>query len=243
MAPLSGYNKNGRGYPDVVLQGFNYIVYYGLNVHLAGGTSATSPAVAGMISNLNAARMRIGKGSVGFIHPALYANSGKFTNDVTSGNNKCLQSKLCCKQGFYATPGWDPTSGLGSLNYGKMEAVFLSLGTEANAAASFPTAVPTNRPTGKPSVNPTAKPSNPTFTPSFNPTKPTAHPTVTPTKPPTARPSVTPSKPPSATPSVTLTLIPTWTAGVILDLHLCSGFPPFNHMPLCLCHTTFPSST
>ena len=209
---MPGYNKKGRGIPDVAIQGFFYLVFNGKSMTLSSGTSAAAPAMAGMISNLNAARMRIGKGSVGFINPALYAYSNEFANDVTSGNNKCIQSGRCCKQGFYATPGWDPASGLGSLNYAKLEAVFLTLGKEANAAASFPTAVPTNRPTNVPTMNPTSEPSKPTFTPSFNPTKPTAGPTATPTSSPSAKPtpklSSMPSKltsSPSPSPSAAIT--------------------------------------
>ena len=102
---MPGYNHKGRGYPDVTLQGFYYVNYVGTEIYLSGGTSASTPSVAGMISNINAARMRIGKGSVGFIHPALYAHSGEFANDVTSGNIKCVQSGKCCNEGFYAAPG------------------------------------------------------------------------------------------------------------------------------------------
>ena len=209
MAPAPGYNKNGRGHPDVVIKAFYYLTFNGKQMTLSSGASAAAPSMGGMISNLNAARMRIGKGSVGFIHPALYAHSGEFANDVTSGNTKCVQSGKCCKQGFYATPGWDPASGLGSLNYAKMEAVFLTLGKEANAAASFPTAVPTNRPTSEPTKNPT-------LTPSYNPTKPTAGPTVTTTSPPSAKPTV------KASSSGLIFVFVVHTTSSSLSYHLCT---------------------
>ena len=77
MAPAPGYNKEGRGYPDVVIQAFYYLTFNGKLMTLSSGASAAAPAMAGMISNLNAARMRIGKSSVGFINPALYAHSGE----------------------------------------------------------------------------------------------------------------------------------------------------------------------
>ena len=131
LRPVPGYNAAGRGYPDVTMQGYYYVTLSGGQLYLSSGTSASCPAMAGLISTLNAARMRIGKGAVGFLHPALYKHAYKFTNDVVGGNNKCTQNGLiCCSQGFYATPGWDPTSGLGSINYGKMEAVFMALGKE-----------------------------------------------------------------------------------------------------------------
>ena len=134
LAPSPGYNKKGRGFPDVSLQGFNYLTTTGLDRYLSSGSSASTPLMAGMISNLNAARMKLGKGSVGFINPALYAYSSNFTTDIIPGSVQHTVSGANCSQGFHATPGWDPASGLGSLNYGEMEVVFKSLGTEANGA-------------------------------------------------------------------------------------------------------------
>ena len=82
------------------------------------GTSATTPVAAGMFSNINAARLAIGKGSLGWVNPVLYTYFSRFGNDVVKGNNK---DGPTCPQGFYATPGWDPASGLGSINYGLFE--------------------------------------------------------------------------------------------------------------------------
>ena len=91
-----------------------------------------SPAAAvlvGFLSNINAARHNSGKGSLGWINPALYMNSTYFVRDIISGSNLCKSSGLCCKEGFYATPGWDPVTGLGSLDYGDFHTFLLSLGT------------------------------------------------------------------------------------------------------------------
>ena len=96
-----------------------------------------------MFSNVNAARLAAGKGSVGWINPVLYKLSTLFVNDITKGNN--LDGPLC-PQGFYATPGWDPATGLGSLNYGKFEAVMLSLGNP-NSVSSYPSLKPSGNPT------------------------------------------------------------------------------------------------
>ena len=196
---MPGYNKGGRGFPDVAMQGYYYLTLFATELRLLSGTSASCPAVAGFISNLNAARMRIGKGSVGFLNPALYAYSGKFTNDVIEGNNRCLQSGVCCTQGFTATPGWDPASGLGSLNYGKMKEVFISLGNEVptNKPANNPTTAKSSTfdPTNMPTSTPTAKPtSNPTYSPSVNPS---ASPTVVPSATPTSSPSSIPTDSPT----------------------------------------------
>ena len=72
-----------------------------------GGTSASCPVAAGFFSNVNAARLAAGKGSLGWVTPALYAYALLFVNDVTSGNNAQCSGAV----GFYATTGWDPVTG------------------------------------------------------------------------------------------------------------------------------------
>ena len=63
LRPFPGYNAAGRGHPDVTIQGYYYVTLSGDQLWLSSGTSATSPAMAGILSTLNAARMRIGKGA------------------------------------------------------------------------------------------------------------------------------------------------------------------------------------
>eukprot|EP01042_Synura_sphagnicola_P009958 gene9958-biopygen10344 len=86
-APVSGYNRTGRGIPDVSLAGSCYYVVVGGALQLESGTSASTPAFAGMVSLLNAERRRQGRPNVGLLNPALYASSGIFANDITSGDN------------------------------------------------------------------------------------------------------------------------------------------------------------
>jgi tripeptidyl-peptidase I len=168
--PVDGYYRNNRGYPDLTFAGYNYAVVIGGNFYKVSGTSASAPAIAGLLSNINAARLAIGKGSVGFINPALYANYTSFTNDITVGDNRCAANNICCSEGFFATTGWDPASGLGSVNYGKMHATFLALGSvgfKKPIPGTEPTEEPTRAPTFIPtSIDPTTKPTpKPTFTP------------------------------------------------------------------------------
>jgi tripeptidyl-peptidase-1 len=145
--PVAGYNNLGRGFPDVSFEGHMYKVQHRTerSTHWSGtsGTSASAPVAAGMFSNINAGRLAAGKGSVGWIHPVLYKHSSLFVNDITKGNN--LDGPLC-PQGFYATPGWDPTTGLGSINYGKFEHFMLSLGN-ANSVSTYPTVEPSGKQT------------------------------------------------------------------------------------------------
>merc|ERR1711957_876776 len=71
---------------------------------------------------------------LGFINPTLYKAGSSSFNDITSGNNKCCAgspgSQVCCTQGFTATAGWDPLTGLGSVDYPKFEALFTSSSIE-----------------------------------------------------------------------------------------------------------------
>jgi tripeptidyl-peptidase I len=122
--PVPGYNRQGRGYPDISLAAANYLVMVGGGYGGIAGTSASCPVAAGLMSNINAARMAIGKGSLGWMHPTLYAKAHLFTNDVVTGDNKCPWGKTCCTEGFSAVTGWDPATGFGSVNYGKMQAPF-----------------------------------------------------------------------------------------------------------------------
>merc|ERR1712187_34792 len=122
-APESGYAAGGRGYPDVAMAGAEYEVVVGGQIIGVGGTSLSSPVVAGMASMVNA---QLGT-SVGFINPTLYAAAAGNFNDITEGNNKCTASTTCCSQGFSATTGWDPVTGLGSVDFAKFKSLFSSM--------------------------------------------------------------------------------------------------------------------
>ncbi|KAJ7237531.1 peptidase S8/S53 domain-containing protein [Mycena haematopus] len=47
------FNKTGRGYPDVVLQGWNFRIVVDGDSGLVGGTNASSPTFAGIIALIN----------------------------------------------------------------------------------------------------------------------------------------------------------------------------------------------
>lgn len=135
-SPVPGFAYTGRGYPDITMAGINYVIYNGGKQILVSGTSASSPALAGLISNINAGRIALGKGSIGWLNPALYQGGSLFLNDIISGDIKCASDGTCCDEGFYALPGWDPTSGMGSPNFKKMYAYFLPLGTTTPTLSS-----------------------------------------------------------------------------------------------------------
>jgi subtilase family serine protease len=120
----SYYNASGRGYPDVAALGHNYIIYASGSNQPVGGTSASSPAFAGVVALLNDHRLKKNGKPIGFANPLLYAMAAAHPaafNDVTSGDNACTEDGCAatCK-GFNAYKGWDPVTGLGSPNFGEM---------------------------------------------------------------------------------------------------------------------------
>jgi len=86
------------------------------------GTSAATPTFASIISLLNAARLSKGRSPLGFLNPLLCSKLSGVLNDITTGNNSG-----CGTSGFNATKGWDPVTGLGSPNLGKLKELVLQL--------------------------------------------------------------------------------------------------------------------
>jgi tripeptidyl-peptidase I len=117
------FNNSGttRAFPDVSANGANYVVAVNGSFSLVYGTSASTPVFGAIVTLINEARLAVGKGPVGFINPVLYAHP-EVLNDVTLGTNPG-----CGTVGFSAQPGWDPVTGLGTPNFPKMVALFLSL--------------------------------------------------------------------------------------------------------------------
>ena len=81
--------------------------------------------MAAFVSLVNAQRKANGMPTMGYMNPFLYQYYANFTNDITSGDNKCSavtnvatsdypfykRTITCCAEGFYATKGWDPVTG------------------------------------------------------------------------------------------------------------------------------------
>lgn len=141
--PASTFDATKRGYPDISFNGHNYQVVIsksgGMNCpcEIGGvdGTSASSPAAAGMISLINGALLTKGGSQLGFLNPLLYklyqADPSIF-NDIVDGDNKCTRD-YCMQYGYSAVTGWDPVAGLGSPVYTKLKAAILALKAQHNA--------------------------------------------------------------------------------------------------------------
>lgn len=127
----STYNKSGRAYPDVAALsqfGIPLCTYGGCSG--SGGTSASAPSVAGMLSLINDARLRAGLPTLGFVNTKLYkllqdpeSYAEAFVDiavDHTESLWDCFTYSTCtgCESGgvgpgFPAVKGWDAMTGLG----------------------------------------------------------------------------------------------------------------------------------
>ncbi|OTA99361.1 hypothetical protein M426DRAFT_67989 [Hypoxylon sp. CI-4A] len=116
------FNASNRGFPDVAAQGSRFIVVDKGSSALLSGTSASSPVFAGVVALLNAARKSQSQPPLGFLNPWLYNNSAALI-DITSGyGSGCTTNSAFGSGGakWNATEGWDPVTGLGTPDFGKL---------------------------------------------------------------------------------------------------------------------------
>ncbi|KAF7318745.1 Peptidase S53 domain-containing protein [Mycena chlorophos] len=121
------YNNSGkaRGFPDMSMNANSVAVITAANLLAISGTSASAPTAAALFAMVNDARLGRGKAPVGFVNPVLYGKEMQEAGvwrDITTGNNS-----NCGTDGFEATVGWDPVTGLGTPDFVKLLDVFLDL--------------------------------------------------------------------------------------------------------------------
>ena len=126
----SNFSKNGRGYPDISTIGHNCPVVDNNYLEAVDGTSCSSPLWAGIVTILNNYQKSRGRNILGFMNPLLYQmwqDDPSIFNDIIIGNNYCTEQTCCpinetgsSDFGYVATEGWDPVTGLGTPNVGKM---------------------------------------------------------------------------------------------------------------------------
>jgi len=119
LPPSSSFNPNQRAYPDVVALASNVPMVADGSTLVTGGTSASAPAFAGIVSLLNKMRLDAGLPVLGFLQPRLYsaaaeAEPGAMFYDIVVGNSSCGGDHYDCGNGFVATEGWDAVTGWGS---------------------------------------------------------------------------------------------------------------------------------
>jgi tripeptidyl-peptidase-1 len=125
------YNPKGRAFPDVAAQAENYAVFDKGTLHQFDGTSCSAPAFSAIVALLNDARLRAHKPVMGFLNPWLYSKASKGFNDIVNGGSKGCDgrnrfggtpngSPVVPYASWNATDGWDPVTGLGTPDFGKL---------------------------------------------------------------------------------------------------------------------------
>ena len=116
------FHRSGRAYPDVAALGHSCPTALGGLVEGVDGTSCSAPLVAGLLAALNAEARSQGRPRLGFANPLLYRLQSQHPTcfrDVVDGYNWCTEQRCCERRfGFSAAAGWDPVSGLGTLDVG-----------------------------------------------------------------------------------------------------------------------------
>ncbi|KAH9035171.1 subtilisin-like protein [Lactarius deliciosus] len=94
------YNPAGRGVPDIALQAIDFRIILNMRALKTHGTSCSTPR-----QGATWVSQRL----------ACTADAVEGLNDITSGSNPG-----CNTDGFSAVPGWDPVTGLGSLDFERL---------------------------------------------------------------------------------------------------------------------------
>lgn len=123
----TNFNKGGRATPDVSAVGKNYqVILHGKTMGI-GGTSASAPFFASLVSLLNEYRLQSGKSPLGYLNPLIYQVGAKAFRDVTVGDNKKDRSGVPTREGFTCTRGWDAVTGFGTPNFASLLEVVKAL--------------------------------------------------------------------------------------------------------------------
>ncbi|KAJ7870933.1 subtilisin-like protein [Mycena olivaceomarginata] len=126
------FNSNGRGYPDVSLQGSSFAVVNGGEITVESGTSASTPTFASIVSLINDQLIAAGKPVLGFLNPFLYYYASTALTDITAGHNSgnvCPVSSVA----FDAGVGWDPLTGSGTPIFDQLLAAAMGAAPDSGA--------------------------------------------------------------------------------------------------------------
>ncbi len=115
------FNPVGRGYPDISAYGaFFPILSLTGKLDVFAGTSLSAPTVASIFTLANQKLLSDGYQRIGYANPMLYWMAEECPdvfNDVTFGDNQPGVGWDLCPYGYPAAPGWDPVTGLGTINF------------------------------------------------------------------------------------------------------------------------------
>lgn len=123
------YAAGGRGSPDVSLLGEQFTVEVDGGLESVGGTSASSPSFAALVSLLNEVCLAASGKSLGFANPLFYQNAGAFT-DITKGSSAIAGNEKT--DVWQAQAGWDASTGLGTPKFGSLVEAVQAACSKAN---------------------------------------------------------------------------------------------------------------
>ena len=104
---------NGRGSPDVATLGESFTVLVNGVAIAVGGTSASSPSFAALVTLLNEICLKQSNKPLGFANPLFYQSPEMFF-DIVKGTNAIGDNS---RAGWACTDGWDAATGLGVPNF------------------------------------------------------------------------------------------------------------------------------
>lgn len=120
------YNPSGRGFPDISAYGSNMPLIDSTStksdssITQVAGTSLSAPILAALFSLANQALVEQGYDKIGYANPMLYwmgENCSQAFTDVAFGTNRASRDGVECDVGYPSTEGWDPATGLGTINF------------------------------------------------------------------------------------------------------------------------------
>ncbi|WPT14433.1 hypothetical protein PSENEW3_00000563 [Picochlorum sp. SENEW3] len=121
-ADTPGYNPTGRGYPDISAYASMFPILDPTGrLTSVSGTSLSTPLAASLFTMANQKLLDEGYSLIGYANPMLYwmaDNCPDAFTDITLGDNQADENGDLCLFGFPASVGWDPVTGLGSINFG-----------------------------------------------------------------------------------------------------------------------------
>lgn len=96
-----------------------------IRIQITNLSSASAPAFAAIIANLNAIRLRANKPVLGYLNPFIYGKGREgFTDIVHGGSKGCVGYSSTNRStpavpyaSWNATEGWDPVTGVGTPNF------------------------------------------------------------------------------------------------------------------------------
>jgi Pro-kumamolisin, activation domain/Putative Ig domain len=131
-----------------------------------GGTSFGGPTFAGILALVNQKTGSSGQGNINYILYPLAVNSPTAFNDITTGDNKspCTQGTEDCPDGnpigFVAGLGYDPATGLGSVNATNLVNAWTTISTGAGSTPTLSSISPSSITAGAAGFTLTAAGSN-----------------------------------------------------------------------------------